>query len=264
MAIKSVSVIYFSPTGTSFKIAESFALGLACDSVQWIDITDPNLREKSQDIKSDLVVIGFPVYEEHIPPFVLDSLKKMQFNVKAAAGFSLYGNIGYGRSLQEIHSFCSERKIPVLGLGAFIGEHSFATSEAPLAVGRPNLDDLAEARMFGKLVSERFDSSFFLEKKDIPGKIPFVARFMPKNSAKIFTSEPVINSNCIKCGLCISKCPMGAINSDYSIDNDKCIRCFACVKSCKFKGREIKYKKRFLIKPMFNLSNLKKKKNFII
>lgn len=264
MRIKSITIIFFSPTGTTFKIMESFVAGFDCDNVNWIDITDLNLREKSQGIKCDLVVIGFPVYEEHIPPFVLEYLNKLQFEVKAAVGVPLYGNIGYGLSLQEIYSFFSGREIPVIGLGAFIGEHSFATAEAPLAVGRPDADDLVIAKRFGILVSERYNSSFFLEKKDIPGKIPFFARFMPKNGEKIFTVEPVINSFCRKCGFCIKKCPMGAINSDYSIDNDKCIRCFACVKSCKFKGREIKYKKSFLIKPMFNLSNLKKKKNFII
>ncbi len=39
-------------------------------------------------------------------------------------------------------------------------------------------------------------------------------------------------ANCIKCGLCIRRCPVGAISSDFKVDPAKCTRCKACFDAC--------------------------------
>ena len=43
-------------------------------------------------------------------------------------------------------------------------------------------------------------------------------------------------SKCVKCGICIKECPVGAISADYVIDRAKCIGCGKCVESCPYKA----------------------------
>ena len=39
-------------------------------------------------------------------------------------------------------------------------------------------------------------------------------------------------NRCLKCGLCASACPRGAIRADFSIDREKCAACGKCVGIC--------------------------------
>jgi hypothetical protein len=63
MDVNSVTSITFSPTGTTRKIIEAFTKGLSISNTIVIDITNEKIRSNSRiDIRSDLVVFGFPVY----------------------------------------------------------------------------------------------------------------------------------------------------------------------------------------------------------
>jgi ferredoxin len=44
------------------------------------------------------------------------------------------------------------------------------------------------------------------------------------------------NSKCLKCGICVKKCPVDAIDLEKGVDLDKCIGCGVCVRFCKPKG----------------------------
>ncbi|MCX7021263.1 MAG: 4Fe-4S binding protein [bacterium] len=37
---------------------------------------------------------------------------------------------------------------------------------------------------------------------------------------------------CIECGVCIKKCPVGAVSTDYVIHNELCTRCNTCIELC--------------------------------
>ena len=263
MNINSVTGLYFSPTGTTKKIIESIIAELGIINIEFIDITNIDCRNNTNRIiSSDLLVIGFPVYEEHVPDQVTGYLKNVLSTTKFAVAISLYGNIGFGMSLIEINKILKEKNIKLLSTGAFIGEHSFAKKDVPLAMGRPNESDLVDSSNMARLIKERYNLGYILDENRIPGKLPLMSKILPPNSAKLFTKPPIINSNCIKCGICIKKCPMGAIQSDYTIDEVKCIRCFACVKFCKFEGRAINYKINFLVKHMLLNKNKIAKNNF--
>lgn len=217
MNIRSVSVIYFSPTGTTRKIAEHIVTGLGIRTVSYIDITTPAIRaDTAVEIKSDCIVIGFPVYAEHMPSFVRDYLENIKYRNQPAVVFSVYGNMDYGLSLREAYDVLAARGLKVTALGTFIAEHSFSTKTVPLADGRPDQTDRAEAENFGVRAAEKITQNMdvrIIDREKIPGKIILLSRILPKNSSKVFTKILVADSQCTKCMACIKTCPVGAISS---------------------------------------------------
>ena len=67
---------------------------------------------------------------------------------------------------------------------------------------------------------------------NVPGNVPYKER--SKGGMK-----PIVNENCVKCGLCSVKCPVGAISSadPSSIADDNCISCMRCISVCPSKAR---------------------------
>lgn len=55
-------------------------------------------------------------------------------------------------------------------------------------------------------------------------------------TTKIVAIIEIDSEKCIRCGACVSPCPVRAItqkpNWDVQVDLDKCIRCLLCVKAC--------------------------------
>ena len=265
MSIASACLLYFSPTGATRRIAGAIAEGLHPARTETLDITSASRRRLApRRIAADILILGFPVYEEHVPEPVLDYLHETAIEASAAIAFCSYGNIGYGMSLVEIHRAMEEKGIGILSMGAFVGRHSFATDEAPLASGRPDSDDLARAVVLGRDAEDRYAIKKYLSSEDVPGKLPLMARVLPRNSARLFTKAPVVNDRCAGCGACRMKCPVDAIDESYGIDEKKCLRCFACVSACGLGARKIEYKLGFLVRSMLNTSNKRAKADLII
>ncbi len=67
-------------------------------------------------------------------------------------------------------------------------------------------------------------------------KKPIVTGKMSKRVLKLLKEKPIVvdEKKCIKCGLCVKKCPAKAIKLDPFpvIDKKKCIRCFCCMEIC--------------------------------
>jgi ferredoxin len=122
--------------------------------------------------------------------------------------------------------------IPVAG-GAFIGEHSFATEDLPIANGRPDSRDVQLAMDFGSKIKSTITT---LPSPDaqmelvVPGRYPYKA-----DGARAMAVSPVTNDEtCTVCGTCASVCPKAAIsmNGRVATDVELCIRCCACIKNC--------------------------------
>ncbi|MBU2574479.1 MAG: DUF362 domain-containing protein [Elusimicrobia bacterium] len=46
------------------------------------------------------------------------------------------------------------------------------------------------------------------------------------------------NSTCVRCGLCRTECPAGAIREDFTVDESKCTGCGKCGEICPYKAIE--------------------------
>ena len=128
MNIPSITLIYFSPTGTTKTIVEEIAHGIHAERVEVIDCTKPSIRaEKPLTFRDELVILGAPVYSGRIPTEAADYFKTLSAQKTPAVLVAVYGNRAYEDALKELHDIAINAGfLPVAG-GAFIGEHSFSS-----------------------------------------------------------------------------------------------------------------------------------------
>lgn len=261
MLIESATTIYFSPTGTTKKIINSIIKGMGIANNEIIDLTLPKVRNSDVPIiNGDIVLIGVPVYATRIPNILKSFLTSLKVSNKPVVLIAVYGNMSEGTTLNELYSITNNSGFNVIGAGSFIGEHSFSTEETPIAKGCPNNGNLNKAKEFGRNTMKKIQNVNILSdiSLEIPqGKVPLIAKILPKNSAKIFTKTPFADmSICSCCNVCVKLCPMGAIDKDtLEINEDLCLRCFCCVKRCPKKARKIIYKPKFLVSKVLKMKN---------
>lgn len=233
MDINSTKLIYFSPSKTTRKVIEGISQGLQVVNVEHVDLTlsDAAIQKRSV-FSDDLAVIGAPVYSGRLPGVAISRLRKLTGNGAPAVIVVVYGNRAYEDALLELMDVALEAGFKPIAAGAFIGEHSFSTNLTPIAVGRPDVEDLGKAKAFGKMVREKMINVQALDQLvplRVPGDFPY------KELRMLSDISPAIHEVlCTRCKQCISVCPTAAINLDDPTLTDKstCIRCCACVKSC--------------------------------
>ena len=160
--IDRLTVICFSPTRTSRKIAEAVAAGMTAARIRTIDLTLDRSDSPITVGAGETVVLGVPVYAGRVAP---EAVRRLQ-RIKAAAGAVIptvvtvtYGNRDYEDALVELYDLAVSLGLSPFAAGAFIGEHSYSTPEMPVAEGRPDTLDLADARIFGGECARKLDSS---------------------------------------------------------------------------------------------------------
>ena len=233
-----VEIRYFSATGTTKKIVKAFTKGLAGD-VRMLDFTSTEKRKDIAKVASDLVVLAVPVYGERIPRFIYPYLKKLQGNGKPLVVISIFGNMGFGISLEQFADLAKKNNFKLIGAGAFVGEHSYANNNIPVGFGRPDAKDLAEATFFGQQIQAKLDTGD-LQTIEVPASTtPMILTHTPDFLPKILLKQPKVDHDiCTNCQACVVKCPMSAIDQETLKINEKsCLRCFACVKVCPEQAR---------------------------
>jgi ferredoxin len=241
MEVKQVKLIYFSPTGTTQKVLESIAEGIAVEDVEHINLTLPEgAQQIIPSFSDELVIIGTPVYGGRLPVDVIKRFKQLKASNTLAILIVVYGNREFEDALLELKNLALELGFSPVAGGAFIGEHSIATEEVPIANGRPDSLDVQKAIDFGVKVKDKVialqspDAQIDLE---IPGRFPYEA-----DGALAMAVSPVTKEEtCTVCGTCARVCPTAAISINESVATkiQLCIRCCACIKSCPEEARVI-------------------------
>ncbi len=233
MQTKKVKLLYFSPTGTTQKILESIAKGMKVEEVEHINLT--LLKEDHKEITfstDDIVVIGTPVYGGRLPLEAVKRLEKFKASKTLAIIIVLYGNRDFEDALLELKNLAIRLGFAPFLAAAFIGEHSFSTMSIPIAIGRPDYQDIQKAVNLGEniknIISTLQTHSLQLDMA-IPGRFPYESKLQS------LTVSPDSNKEtCSLCGVCVKICPTKAISiTDVVITkNDICIHCCACIKNC--------------------------------
>jgi ferredoxin len=233
MNIDLVRLVYFSPTGTTRRILQSVARGIAAASAQEIDLTAPDVAGyRVEQTQNAITVLGAPVYGGRIPPEAVRRLRATAGAASPAVVVAVYGNRAYEDALLELRDLALELGFVPIAAGAFVGEHSFHTDATPIAGGRPDATDLQQAQRFGRDIKDKLTRACTISELgpvSVPGMIPYKVRkdrpaMAPATSAVL----------CNLCGACAEVCPTAAISVGDAVatDDNACILCSACIKRC--------------------------------
>jgi len=241
----NVEAIYFSPTNTTGTVVQHISRGLGQDTPLCINLANIKEREdffnnsRPQADDTDFVIIGMPVYVGKIPRFLMEHFQKIDGKGKATIAVVVYGNRGFDMALKQLVSLLDRSNYSVIGAGAFIGEHSFS-SQLPISQGRPDEQDRLKAVDFGEQIRNSRDNLKQIKAEDVPGKRNIIVQMMPDEPpAPTFHPE-----NCQDCGLCVTSCPMGAIDPQTKRHKSNearkaCLGCMRCVRGCPHNARSL-------------------------
>lgn len=231
--INRIETIYYSPTGTSEKVAETvagaFAKSLANklasmepaeDYYVTQAVTDITLKAKYAEFDNTFAIIAAPVYGGRIAPTAVERLRKIKAKNSYCAVIALYGNRDYEDALLELMNEARNCGFLTLAAGAFIGEHSYSTDKYPIAQDRPDNDDIEKCCNFGEELADHY--SGLLEKcgrrEAIADafwqnlELPLVKGNYPYKEYRPSPATPQTNTSvCVLCGRCIDMCPVSCI-----------------------------------------------------
>jgi Ferredoxin len=217
---QDIHVFYFSPCGTTKKVAYSVAKGTALTPI-YHDLTLPNFEAPILQPGS-LAVFAGPIYFGVVPEVALNRMQQVDGTGCYAVAAVVYGNRDYNDGLLQLGDILTGAGFTVLAGGAFVAQHSIS---AEIATGRPNVQDLRQAENLGGQFIEKCKTPTPIE---LPGKRPYKILAFGGQKA------PVTALSCTQCGLCSSKCPTSAINPKNNLEVDAllCIGCMRCVYIC--------------------------------
>ena len=240
--MQKVTLIHFSPGGTTRKTVRTIAQGMGeVEIVEYDMLKAENRAQPLEFSRDDLVILGMMTATKlfGMPDEIFSRLRGKG---TPFVGVVLFGNGYYGKSLKQMKGEMEKRGFKMVAGGGFIGQHVL---ENEIATGRPDARDQAIQRRFGgeiyDKVMHRRDLSFAHKLKiDWPDegffstfKCALISTLPISPKLPLSWKEKAISEDCIQCRSCEKKCPTGAINiATRSFDYDKCIGCFACGSAC--------------------------------
>ena len=229
-----LSLVYFSPTGSTKRVLEMIAGKLHLETAEY-DLT--TYAGRAADIQfgpEEFVLFGCPVYGGRVPRLFVERLSGVTGSGTPCALVATYGNREYEDALLELKNITKASGFRAVGAAAIVTEHSILRA---VAAGRPDERDIAFIKGFALALRQKLEDASAGEAYPeliVPGNEPY------RNYSTLGLT-PDGSPKCAACGLCVKKCPVGAISADHPRETDqgKCIGCMRCVRLCPSQARNL-------------------------
>lgn len=256
---------FFSATGSTCKIVDAVADGLG-GGISRVNFTCPQNRGNGMLVEADLLILACPVYGERIPGFIRRYLEGLRGNQTNLAAIAVYGNVTSGISLTQFDRIARKNNFHLIGAGAFIGQHSFANADNRVGWGRPDRQDLEEAKAFGLALSNKIAAGNPGKIELPPARLPLFIQNFPENGTRRLVSPPRIDpAVCRHCGICVEHCPVEAIDANsLRVDETLCVRCLGCVKICPAGARKARFRTDLFNQVFKSMAGKPKQNQFIV
>ncbi len=235
--LEQTAIVYLSASGNTARVAGWIKDELLGRDFKVEEFTIPDVRESlpAEIIDADILFVGTPTYMWHTPQIVSDFLSSLpQLDNKPVGLFTTFGGVTVGSNLSRMTRRVNEKKGRVVGLLQLTGQHTMMfKSDAPLAKGKPDEDDIPYVRRFVGRCLERAAGDEAVGA--VPGIMKNFSWLSPVPIARrVLPQLKLDKSKCTLCGECVANCPMGNITiADETVHHgDDCLLCYNCVRVC--------------------------------
>jgi len=228
----SVYALTFSPTGGTEKAAEIIS------SVFDPEYKTIDLMSRETDFSAysftdgDICIVSVPSYGGRVPATASARISAVKGGGAIAVPVVVYGNRAIDDTMLELMNILKGLDFRCAGGISAVAEHSVVRK---FAAGRPDAEDGEELRAFARRIAERIAAGDIPETVSVPGNEPY------RPLGGMSMCPAVIPENCVKCGACVKKCPVGAIPAEdpCSPENAVCISCMGCIAACPKGARKL-------------------------
>lgn len=241
MTPERISILYFSPTGGTRRVARMLlsALRSARIPLKEINLTPFEARRKRHTFGAgDLVFICVPSYYGRVA-LPMQNLDALSGEGALAVPVAVYGNREYDDTLRELSGILSGRGFVTTAAAAFIAQHSQCPE---LGEGRPDANDRARIEAFARDVLAKLASVAGDDLDGLAIKLPGdenapLRPYLPTPAAPVLAHP----ERCRHCGECAAHCPQDIIDplSFAVTEPEECILCRACMASCPEGARDL-------------------------
>lgn len=222
-------VVYFSPTGGVKTVVDILAKNFYFETE--VDLTDKSLDfSKIMFQNDDVVFIAVPSYGGRVPSIALERIGQIKGNGAKAVLVVVFGNRAIDDTLLELKNILMDSNFNPFSAMEVVAEHSIIRK---FGDARPDKNDINELNLFSTKILEKLNGDIN-DDLVVPGNKPY----KEYNGVPL---KPKAGSKCGKCGKCVDRCPVGAIDGSNPMitDNKKCISCMRCIAECPNKARKL-------------------------
>ena len=235
--MKHVSILYFSASGNTKKVAGWIAEKLSAEGItsELYSITALLNGIPDSVQSSDMIIIGTPTFMWHTPPVVKEFVEKADiFGGKPVGVFATYGMVTVGANLSWMSKTIRRKGGLIAGFMKIEAQHSMMFKGGrPLGRGKPDECDREAVKEFVSRCIGRAISGVGISK--IPGIMKYIAIMSPPVlSGTIMPELKIMKARCTCCGACVRSCPTGniTITDGALMHGDNCLLCYNCVRAC--------------------------------
>jgi len=236
-----ITIIYFSQTGNTFKVARAIADTFR-EEDHYVQLTALKKANPDDATIGDLLGIGTPCFSSRAPQPVMQFLAALpEIANRKVFMFATSGGAP-GRVLYDIAKSLRSKGADVLAGQLTRGKvHHPAPSLIGRFPGRPNAEDIHQVQGFARaIITSLSDPSVGLPRSNLSlirhnrGFYEFLGSVISDQYVRAFLPEPKLDiANCDQCGSCSQECPMHNIQLEpYPVLGDDCIRCYHCYNQC--------------------------------